>query len=94
MKMCLTCSESYAIDILSKYSGISLNTIKTFALFACFKQNILCNEDEDFIKGLQTFLHKQKITAQDINSIKIKYKGQLTLFSLCMWKIRNERKEQ
>ena len=87
-------SEESIIKILSQYHELSLNTIQTFALFACFKQNVLCSEDEDFKKGLQIFLNKEKIDAQDINSIKIKYKDQLTLFSLCMWKIRNERKGQ
>ena len=78
-------------NVLSKYQGLDINTIKTFILFTCFKQNVLCNEDPDFIKGLQIFLNKQNISEEDINNIKIEYEGQLTLFSLCMWKIRNER---
>lgn len=85
------CTEDWIIKTLSKYKGLNLNTIKTFMLFCCFKQNILCDEDEDFKIGLKIFLHKEKITSQDINHIKIKYKDYLTLFSLCMWKIRNER---
>ena len=84
-------SEDTIIKTLSNYNGLKLNTIKTFMLFSCFKQNILCYEDEDFEKGLRIFLNKEKIDAHDINNIKIKYKDYLTLFSLCMWKIRNER---
>lgn len=84
-------SEDLIIENLSKYQGLSLNSIKTFAIFGLSKQNILADQDQDFIKGLQIFLNKQNIEQQDINSIKIEYRGELTLFSLCMWKIRNER---
>lgn len=84
-------SEEQIIYTLQRYTNLSMNTIKTFALFSCFKQNILCSEDPDFIKGLKIFLNKENITQEDINKIKIEYEGQLTLFSLCMWKIKNER---
>lgn len=84
-------SEQTIIDTLNQYPNLSINTIKTFALFSCFKQNVLCEEDPDFKKGLQIFLKKQNITQEDINNIKIEYEGQLTLFSLCIWKIKNER---
>ncbi len=84
-------SEDLIIENLSKYQSLSLNSIKTFAIFGLSKQNILADQDPDFIKGLQIFLNKQNIEQQDINSIKIEYRGELTLFSLCMWKIRNER---
>lgn len=83
--------EAIIYDTLKSYLGLNINTIQTFALFSCFKQDVLCEHDLDFIKGLKIFLNKQKIDEQDINHIKIEYRGQLTLFSLCMWRINNER---
>lgn len=83
--------EDAIINTLGQYQGLSMNTIKTFALFTCFKQNILCDTDPDFLMGLRIFLNKNEITPDDIAHIKSEYNGQLTLFSLCMWKIRNEK---
>ncbi|XQP55764.1 MAG: hypothetical protein ACOQNY_03085 [Mycoplasmoidaceae bacterium] len=83
--------EALIYDTLRSYQGLNINTIQTFALFSCFKQDVLCEHDLDFIKGLKIFLNKQKIDEQDINHIKIEYRGQLTLFSLCMWRLNNER---
>ncbi len=83
--------DNEIIKILSHYQGLTINTIKTFIIFGCFHQDVICDTDPDFLLGLQIFLNKQNIEQQDINNIKIEYKGQLTLFSLCMWKIRNER---
>lgn len=91
LKSLAASSEEQIINTLQQYQQLTLNTIKTFALFCCFKQDVLCDQDPDFIQGLQIFLNKQNITEEDINNIKIEYRGQLTLFSLCMWKIRNER---
>ncbi|MCQ3908946.1 MAG: hypothetical protein MJ200_05490 [Mycoplasmoidaceae bacterium] len=77
-------SDEAIIKTLRQYQGLSDNTIKTFALFTCFKQNVLCDTDPDFIQGLKIFLNKQDITPEDINHIKVEYNGSLTLFSLCM----------
>ncbi|MBQ0045482.1 MAG: hypothetical protein KBS35_01145 [Mycoplasma sp.] len=84
-------SEDKIALALKNYKHLSINAINTFILFGCFKQNVLCDSDPDFIRGLQIFLNKQNITQEDINNIKIEYRDQLTLFSLCMWKINNER---
>lgn len=84
-------SDEEIIKTLSHYQGLTINTIKTFIIFSCFHQDVICDTDQDFLQGLQVFLNKQNVDQQDINNIKIEYKGQLTLFSLCMWKIRNER---
>lgn len=87
-------SQQNLLDALGRYEGLSLNSIKLFALFSFFRKDVLCDTDPDFIKGLQVFLNKQNITQEDIDHIKIEYKGEETLFSLCMWKIRNERTGQ
>ncbi|MCQ2957067.1 MAG: hypothetical protein MJ233_04560 [Mycoplasmoidaceae bacterium] len=76
--------EESIIKTFSHYPGLTLNTIKTFIIFSYFQQDILCDTDPDLLLGLQIFLNKQNIDQQDINNIKIEYKGQLTLFSLCM----------
>ena len=83
--------DEVIINTLSQYRNLNINTIKTFALFTCFKQNVLCDTDPDFLEGLRIFLNKTEITPEDIAHIKTEYNGQLTLFSLCMWKIRNEK---
>lgn len=87
-------SEDNIVSSLSKYPDLSLNAINTFVLFGCFKQNVFCDSDPDFINGLKIFLNKQNISEEDINNIKIEYRGQWTLFSLCMWKINNERSKK
>lgn len=84
-------SEKEIIDWMSKYEGLTVNTIKTFLIFVLFKQNVLCETDPDFLLGLKVFLQKENIVEQDIENIKSEYNHELTLFSLCMWKIRNER---
>lgn len=78
------------IDTLVQYR-VDVNTAKTFAIFGCFKQDVLCEYDPDFKTGLQLFLKKKDITQEDIKQIRIEYQGQETLFSLWMWKIKNER---
>lgn len=83
--------ELTIVNTLGKYKALTLNSIQTFLIFSCFKQNVLCDHDEDFITGLKIFLNKENIDNDDIKNITIDYMGQLTLFSLCMWKIRNER---
>lgn len=91
MKELANGNEQLVIDKLSRYESLSMNSIHTFAIFCLFKQNVLAEHDPDFIKGLKIFLNKQNIESQDIDNIKIEYRDQLTLFSLCMWKINNER---
>ncbi|XQP54870.1 MAG: hypothetical protein ACOQNV_01910 [Mycoplasmoidaceae bacterium] len=91
LKMLVEQPDQAIINTLKQYQGLSLNVINTFALFTCFKQNILCDTDPDFIAGLKIFLNKSEILPEDINHIRAEYNGQLTLFSLCMWKIRNEK---
>lgn len=94
LKMLVEQPDEAIISTLKQYQGLSDNVIKTFALFTCFKQNILCDTDPDFITGLKIFLNKSEILPEDINHIRVEYNGQLTLFSLCMWKIRNEKTGQ
>jgi len=77
-------SSEEIIKALSSYQGLTLNTIKQFCLFSCFKQDVLCVEDPDFIDGLKIYLNKKDISKQDIINIEQQFSGQYTLFSLCM----------
>lgn len=83
--------EYYIYQKLSAYPMLTPTMSKTFAIFGCFKQNVLCNEQKEFINGLKIFLNKNEITQEDIDNISNKYKNELTLFSLCMFRINNER---
>lgn len=84
-------SKQDILNALGQFAGLSINSIDIFCIFSCFKQDILCENDSDFIAGLQIFLDKDSARQEDIDRIKEEYKDDLTLFSLCMWKIRNER---
>lgn len=79
------------VNTFRNYPALSINSINLFLIFSYFKNDVLCDTDNDFMEGLKIFLDKQNIEMDDINNIKIEYRGQLTLFSLCMWKIKNER---
>lgn len=92
LKELMKLNETQIIEQLSQYPNLKIDTIKTFAIFSLYKNNVLCDEDPDFIEGLKIYLNKQNIDKQDINNIKIEYSGQLSLFCLCMWKINNDRK--
>ncbi len=72
------------VGAFNQYPGLSLNSIRQFLIFSFFKRDILCDTDPDFIRGLKIFLNKSNITQQDLSQIVIKYKGQLTLFTLFM----------
>jgi len=76
------------IELLSKYPYIKVQTIKEYLIFTCGKGDIFCLEDIDFLTGVYYYLQKKDWTVQDIYNIKDEYKGDETLFSLCMWKIR------
>jgi len=91
LKQLAKCDTQTIIKTLN-YPGLTLSSLKQYALFGCFKQDVFCSEDPDFIDGLKMYLNKQDITKQDIINIEKEYKTQLTLFSLCMWRIKNERK--
>lgn len=82
------------ITLLKKYPELTENTINIFLIFSLFKKDILCDTDPDFMTGLKIFLNKKEVTSKDITSIKTKYADSLSLFSLCMWRIRNERQKK
>ncbi|MCQ2747724.1 MAG: hypothetical protein MJ223_00290 [Mycoplasmoidaceae bacterium] len=84
LKNLVKLSEEEISSSLKKYPHINLDIINQFLLFTCFKQNVLCEQDKDFIIGLKIFLSKEDIDMDDIKNIKIKYRNELTLFSLCM----------
>lgn len=90
LKSLLKLPEQDIENTLAKYSDLTSTTIQDFLIFGFFKKDVLCDKDPDFINGLKNFLGKQIISQDDINNIKIEYKGEQTLFSLCMWKIKNE----
>lgn len=79
------------VERLRQYPFIKTNTIKQFAIFGCYKKNIICDEDPHFIEGLKTFLQKNEITKEDINKIYQDYTTDGTFFTLCMWGINNVR---
>lgn len=85
------CTEEKIYETFSAYKDLLLNTVKTFAIFSCFKNDVFCNEDEDFIEGLKIFLGRNHINEYEFNDIKREYKNESTLFSLCMWRIKNEK---
>jgi len=81
-------SSDQIIKRLSSYPYINVHTIKEYLLFTCGKSDVFCLEDLDFLMGVYKYIQKKDWTEQDIYNIKDEYKGDETLFSLCMWKIR------
>ena len=94
LKKCLKLDENEIINLFKKYKKLKINTIKLFCIFGCFKKNILCDQDPNFIKGLKIFLKiKKPIDTTLINEISLKYSPYNTIFSLLMWKIYNDSKK-
>ncbi len=94
LKQCLKLEERDIINLFKKYKSLKINTIKLFCIFGCFKKNILCDHDPNFIKGLKIFLKTKKaIDKPLLNEICLKYSPYNTIFSLLMWKIYNDSKK-
>ncbi len=94
LKQCLKLDEQGVINLFKKYKSLKTNTIKLFCIFGCFKKNIFCDHDPNFIKGLKIFLSaKETIDKSLLNKINLKYSPYNTIFSLLMWKIYNDSKK-
>lgn len=92
LKQCLKMNENAIISLFKEYTFLKRNTIKHFCIFGCFKQNILCDQDPDFISGLKHFYPHKKIDKNLLKQISLTYQPYNTLFTLLMWKINNQYK--
>ena len=94
LKQCLRLEEKEIINLFKKYRTLKVNTIKLFCIFGCFKKNIFCDQDPNFIEGLKIFLKTKEIIDKSLlNEISLKYHPYNTIFSLLMWKIYNDSKK-